>query len=304
MYDPGIEAFIAVVRTLNVSKAAHQLRLSQSTVSKRLKDLEQTLGFALIERGQGAKSLRLTPEGEEFLRIAQRWNSLCHEALSLKNDKRNLSLSIGSLNSLNYALFPPLFRALSQHRPKLRLRVTTLHSPELYDLVEHKQADVAFTLVERTYPSIVVEKCYSEPMVLLRPGQDNTSEPTFVHPRDLDPNHELFLVSGLSYKLWHDQWWDPLNTNYIHLDNAQLVFSFLFSEEQWAIVPLSVAEMARKQSPFRIYRLSEEPPERVIYKITHKYPKASTLASLELLDHYLKIYLPQGSPATDSGMVD
>ena len=51
MYALGIEAFLAVVRTQNVSRAAEQLNLSQSALSKRLRVLEQEFGANLIERG-------------------------------------------------------------------------------------------------------------------------------------------------------------------------------------------------------------------------------------------------------------
>lgn len=293
MYNTGLEAFLAVARTLNISRAARQLNLAQSTVSKQLKDLEREIGTSLIERSQGAKSIRLTPEGEEFLDIALRWNSLWTQAQNLKSDNRKLSLSIGTLDSLNYALFPPLYRALSEHQPKIRLSVTTSHSPDLYDLLERRQVDVAFTLIERTHPMIAVEKCFSEPMVVLRATALDRPETQPIHPRELDPDNELYLSAGIGYKIWHDQWWDPLSTDSIRLDSAQLVFSFLCNEQQWAIVPRSVARMAKTRGNFSVYPLAGSPPERICYKITHKYPRASIAASLEILDHYLKICLPK-----------
>ncbi|MDR3564755.1 MAG: LysR family transcriptional regulator [Negativicutes bacterium] len=292
MYNAGLEAFLAVAITLNVSRAAEQLNLAQSTVSKRLKDLERELGTSLVERGQGSKSLRLTPAGEEFLDIALRWNSLWNQAQALKCDSRSLSLAIGTLDSLSYALFPPLYRSLSQHQPKIHLTVITSHSPDIYDLVERRQVDVAFTLLERMHPTILVEKCYSEPMVVLRSSSFPPPEAGAIHPRELDSDHELYLSAGLSYKIWHDQWWDPLSTNSIRLDSAQLVFSFLANEQQWAIVPLSVAKMAQSRGNFSMFPLLEPPPERICYKITHKHPKASAVASLEVLNHYLSTCLP------------
>ncbi len=292
MYNAGLEAFLAVTRVLSVSRAAEQLHLAQSTVSKRLKDLEVELGTALVERGQGSKSIRLTPAGEEFLDIAQRWSLLWTQAQGLKSDQHKLSLTIGSLDSINYALFPKLYHLLCQHQPKLRLSVTTSHSSDLYDLIERRQVDVAFTLIERSQPTILVEQCYSEPMVVLRPASAQQLSPSVLHPHDLDSNNELFLSAGPSYKIWHDQWWTPLNSKCIRLDNAQLIFSFLYSDQQWAIVPLSVAKMAKSKGNFNIFTLAEPPPERIIYKITHKYPKSSTISSLEILDHYLTLCLP------------
>jgi DNA-binding transcriptional LysR family regulator len=293
MFDIGLEAFLVVARTLNISKAAEELNLAQSTVSKRLQVLEHELGTSLFERGQGAKSLRLTPAGEKFINIAQRYNTLRDEALQLQSSRKHLSLSIGTLSSLNYAVFPPLFRSLALHQPRLKLNIITSHSPELYEHVERYEVHVAFTGFERTHPTIITEKFLSDPLVVLQIASSAHMETTPVHPLDLDPNYELFFPAGLSYKIWHDQWWNPLDTNRINIDNVQLLYSFLLDERQWIILPLSVAEKVQTKGSYRISPLLENPPERVFYKITHKYPHASTIESMKVLDDYLKLYFPR-----------
>ncbi len=70
MYFPGIEAFLAIVKTENLSKAAEFLHLSQATVSYRLKTLEQEMGGLLVERRKGVSQIRLTPKGANFFYIA------------------------------------------------------------------------------------------------------------------------------------------------------------------------------------------------------------------------------------------
>jgi DNA-binding transcriptional LysR family regulator len=215
MSNDGLEAFLAVARLLNVSRAAEQLHLAQSTVSKRLKDLELELGITLFERGKGLKFIHLTSEGEEFLDIAQRWLVLRNQALGLKSQNSKLSLRIGSLSTLDYALFQPLYRSLCQPQPPLRLNITTSHSWNLYDLLERRQIDVGFTLLERSYPNILVEKFYSEPMVVLRIFSKQYPSSKIFHPNELDANHELFLSAGSSYEIWHNKWWNPLNSNCI-----------------------------------------------------------------------------------------
>lgn len=292
MFYFGLETFLVVAKTLNISRASDQLNLVQSTVSKRLQVLEQELGTSLFERRQGGKSLQLTPAGERFIDIAQRWNTLKNEALQLRSMDNQLSLTIGSLDSLNYATFPSLFQALARHQPRIKLNVITSHSPDLYGLIERLQADVGFTALERTHPAIKTEKFFSDPMVVLRIPSPLRSETEFIHPLDLDPNYELFFPAGLSYKTWHDQWWDPLCTNRIDLDNIRLLLSFLFDERQWIILPLTVAQMIKELDHFSIFRLLENPPERVCYKITHKYPQTSTVESLKVFDSYLKVYFP------------
>lgn len=278
-----------------MTRAAEQLNLAQSTVSKRLKDLESELGTTLIERGQGAKSIRLSAAGEEFLDIAQRLTMLWTKAQELQNENSLLSLTIGSLNSLHYALFPRLYQALSHHQPRIRLSLITSHSGEVYNLVENRQVDVGFSLIERSAPTVMVDKIYSEPMVVLRLSSRQYPSSKVFHPSELDPNHEIFYSCGISYQIWHDQWWPTVNNNCILLDCAQMIPLFLQSEDQWIVIPLSVAKTVQSINGGNIFALAGNPPERMIYKITPKYPKSNTIRSLEILNHYLNLYITETS---------
>lgn len=301
MNSLGLEAFLAVARTLNISKAAEQLNLTQPTVSKRLQVLESELGVALIDRGQGSKLLHLTPHGRKFIDIAQRWSSLCLEAEALKFNNNSVSLAIGSLDSLNFAVFPSLFHMLSTHEPKINLKIITSHSLELYELVEKREVDVAFTLIEQTHPNIQIKQCFSEPMVVLRISSPSRPEGTPVHPRELDAEYEVYQSAGISYQLWHDQWWTAQGKSRIRLDNFQLVLAFLCNDRQWSIVPLSVAKMAKSRGNFSIFPLLESPPERIVYKITHKYPQATAREGLTLLDRYLELCKCHGDVSRGRG---
>ena len=60
-----IETYLELVRTRNITKASEHLYVSQSTVSNRLKNLENELGFALVIRGKGRQAIELTQKGEE-----------------------------------------------------------------------------------------------------------------------------------------------------------------------------------------------------------------------------------------------
>ena len=285
-----IDTFLTVARTRNVSQAAEQLNLSQSAVSKRLKLLEQEIGVSLFNRVKGNKTFCLTSEGEGFVDVAERWLSVWRETQSFQYRGANLSLAIGTLDSLNYALLPRLYQALSRHQPRLNLKVITSHSRDLYDAVDRREVDVAFTLLRREHPNIVVEKCFSEPMVGLRMVGEGVASKgeELVHPHELDPNDELYVYWGAAYQIWHDQWWDPVCPGRILLDTAQLVFSFFYHPRQWAIVPLSVARKAQKSGAYRIFRFAEGQPDRVCYKITHRYLQSGTIDSLKIMDRYLQ----------------
>jgi DNA-binding transcriptional LysR family regulator len=287
MYDLGLEAFLSVARTRNISRAAAQLNLAQPTISKRLQVLEQKVGATLLERGHG---IRLTPAGEAFVDLAERWASLKQQIETFKFDGPKLALTIGVINSIIYSIFPPLYKILCHHQPRITLRVITSHSADLYDEIERRQVDVAFSLLERTHPMVLAEKCYAEPLVVLR-RSDTCHFGTIIYPHELNPDHELYVKWGNNYQIWHDKWWNPLCGGRSHVATALVIPALLQNSEMWAIVPLSVALNALKSGHFSMFYLSEMPPERTVYKLTHKDPKASTVQSLKLFDQALNTVL-------------
>lgn len=291
MFSLGVEAFLAVVRTQNISRAAEQLNLTQSALSKRLQLLEQELGTVLVERNKGIRTIRLTLAGTSFIDLAERWEVIWQETQRLKVNGPQLTLSIGTIDSLNYAVFPSLYRDLEEHRPKIGLRVITSHSQELYEAIERRQVDVAFVIRERAHPNVVVEKCFTEALVGLRLALPDRPNCEIIRPDQLDPNDELYVRWGPSYEIWHDSVWDPSSPGKIRLDTSQLILSFLCKPAHWAIVPLSVARMALTTGYFSIFKLTEAPPERVCYKLTHKNPKASLTESMTILNSYLAALL-------------
>ncbi len=287
MYIFGVEAFLSIIRTQNFGRAAERLNLTQSALSKRLRVLERELGTTLIERGKGLRTTRITSAGESFIDLAERWESIWQETQQLKSHGPRLTLKIGATDSLNYAVFPSLYRALNEHIPKISLRVVTLHSEELYDAIERRQVDIAFVIREKAHMNVVVEKCYSEPLLGLRIAIPGHTDFEVIQPSKLDPNHELYVRWGPSYELWHDRLWDSQCPERTRLDTAQLILSFLSKADQWAIVPHSVAKTALRAGNFNIFTLAEAPPERVCYKLTHKHPKASSTESIAIFNQIL-----------------
>ena len=56
-----LEAFLAIARHGGFIEAAERLNLTQSTISVRIKELEQDLGVLLFDRSR--RQIQLTPKG-------------------------------------------------------------------------------------------------------------------------------------------------------------------------------------------------------------------------------------------------
>ncbi|KFI60753.1 LysR family transcriptional regulator [Bifidobacterium cuniculi] len=63
--------FVAVVQEEGISAAADVLRISQPTLSRRIRELEKQLGVLLFTRGNRAHGIELTAEGVVFYRRAR-----------------------------------------------------------------------------------------------------------------------------------------------------------------------------------------------------------------------------------------
>lgn len=287
----AIDTFLTVVRYQNLSKAAKELNLAQTTVCKRLQMLEQEIGHTLIERSKGIKQLRLTPAGEEFLGLAERLSSIMGEVNVLQTQGPKLSLTVGAVDSLNTFVLPQTYRDINELHPSLKLEIKTLHSVDLYSEIENKRIDIGFALRERIHPTVNVKTCFESPMILLCKGEiAGANEENEVAPASLDPDFELFMPwGGQQYQIWHDRWWDPLSPSRVKLDSANLLLNLLRSPSQWAIVPLWVAKEAQQRGQYSTYRLSDSPPNYTCYKLTHKHPTSSTLQAQEIFDRCFQL---------------
>src|SRR5947207_3410821 len=93
--------FIGVGEEENVSRAALKLHVSQPALSRQIRDLEEELGFLLLERS--AKSVRLTEAGRAFLTEARAVLQRAEDAV-----KAARAIATGGRGELPVGYAPPL----------------------------------------------------------------------------------------------------------------------------------------------------------------------------------------------------
>ena len=142
----SIEIFLAVVRTRNVSKAAKILFISQSTVSYRLRLLEEELDCKLVERGRGQNQTCLTKEGEMFFPIAERLKNIRYDIESFKDISRHPSISIGCVESMAIYLLDELNNQVAERNNKVKMHFMINNSENIYEMLENGQVDLAYVI--------------------------------------------------------------------------------------------------------------------------------------------------------------
>lgn len=124
--------FIAAAEEENVSRAALKLHVSQPALSRQIRDLEDELGFLLLERS--AKSVRLTDAGRVFLTEARAALQRVDEGVKVAREVATGGrgeLHVGYAPSPTARILPPALRAFQAELPKVRVRLHDLSTEEM-----------------------------------------------------------------------------------------------------------------------------------------------------------------------------
>src|SRR5215207_7707671 len=139
--------FVAVAEEENVSRAALTLHVSQPGLSRQIRDLEEELGFLLLERS--AKSVRLTDAGRAFLSearaVLQRAEDAVKTARAIASGGEG-ELHVGYAPSLTARILPPTLRAFQAELPKVRVRLHDLSTEEMLTGLREGRLQIAFTV--------------------------------------------------------------------------------------------------------------------------------------------------------------
>jgi LysR family glycine cleavage system transcriptional activator len=141
--DPLL-AFEAAARNLSFTKAASELHLTQSAVSRQIQQLEEHLGIKLFERR--TRTLLLTESGQLFYRATQ-------DALQKLHDCARRLRSAATMNTVVVATTPgfaslwliPHLAGFTRTHPHVDVRISATN--DMIDDLDRAQVDVAVRYV-------------------------------------------------------------------------------------------------------------------------------------------------------------
>ncbi|MCE7796257.1 LysR family transcriptional regulator [Sphingobium sufflavum] len=185
--------FIVTARLGSVGKAAEELNLTQSGISRSIRTLEDYLGLPLFKRE--ARGVALTEFGQQLLPRAQGiWNARArtlNEMMSYKSLKSG-HVEIGIHNVFAYALATETLANFAAAYPNVDMTVVTRSDPELSRRLVKEELDFGFTLFVPGFrdPRLVYESLFVLPCG------------TYA-----SPNHPLAGASGVSIDVLAEQEW-------------------------------------------------------------------------------------------------
>ncbi len=188
-----LEAFEASARHLSFTKAADELALTQSAVSRQIAALEDHYGLALFRRLH--RALRLTDDGQTLLQaVSEVLDQLHAVGGELKRDRRAKTVVVTTTPGFAGLWLIPRLAGFTAARPDVDVRISAGYkvvnlNRDGFDLaIRYQSEDAIDAGAELLFGDVVLPVC--SPRLLRDPGRPLKT------PKDLRHHVLMYLDSG------------------------------------------------------------------------------------------------------------
>jgi len=252
--------FVAVAEECHFGRAAKRLFISQPPLSRQIRDLEDELGVALLERSN--HRVKLTDAGRQFLEGARLTLTQADRAVSsarMAGQGRVGFLSIGYIPTSDLGVLPRVLRPFRDRFPEVELELRSVASSSQIRELRTGRIHLGFLRLPVPEPDIRTERLYREALVAVLPERHRLAkargldlralaeERFIMFPRVIAPNYHDMLLSyfqkaGFSPAIAHEA------------DNFQTHLGLVSAGLGVSLLPGSVREIRRRGVAIRPLR--------------------------------------------------
>lgn len=271
--------FVAVARTRHFTRAAELTGVSQPSLSKQIRVLENSLGTPLFVRNRGA--IALTSAGEALLPHAQRIlidvesaQRTVHEVANLRRGR----VRMGATPSLCDGLLPAALKRFHEAYPGIDLEVQEAGSRVLTRELAQGRLDVALLIIplHSVDPDIETTPILRERLVLASPvGSGMPAQMDVQDIRDLPlvMFREGYDLRDVTLRACKEAGFEP--TLAVEGGEMSAVLRFVEAGLGYAVVP----SMVLVNRPQLQATLLENPPLDRVIALAHRSSEALPLAA-------------------------
>ncbi|MFI8184937.1 LysR family transcriptional regulator [Actinacidiphila glaucinigra] len=197
---PRLAQFAAVARHEHVTRAARELGVPQSTLSRAMVRLELDLGVTLFAR-QG-RTVSLTPAGHGFLASVERALGEVErsaESVRADADPQSGRVAFGFLHTLGPETVPALLRAFRADHPRIRFQLVQNYGEAMLAGLRAGELDLCLTSPVPDAPDLVVRRLDEQRLRLVVPADHRLASRRRV--RLAEASGELFVSLEAGYGL-------------------------------------------------------------------------------------------------------
>ena len=258
-----LKTFCAVAQAGSFSAAADRVALTQAAVSQQMRSLEEALARPLFDRS--ARQITLTRQGRDLLPKIARILTEIDDLYARPDDTLSGPVAIGAVVSVIGALSVAVHALKSSH-PKLDVRLLSLRSDELVQMVERGDLDVAAVVGHPDHvlpPTLEWRPLYTEPMVLVvHPDvSEDSAETVLAHHSFIRFDRRVRTGALVDLTLQRLDW--RVN-EYLELNAIETIVTLIRRKVGVAVLPLLHNGGWLRDSQLRIIRLPDRVPEREV----------------------------------------
>jgi DNA-binding transcriptional LysR family regulator len=164
----GVQAFVLIAELGGFNKAAEQLHITQTALTRRIQKLEAYLGLKLLDRT--TRRVDLTAVGKEFLPQARHMVFEMTAAVErLKDMSQNArgNFTLACIPSMTSHVLPDVIRRYASQFPGNRIRLLDGSSNEVREAVLNGQAELGIAVAGDRHPDLSETVLFADPLVFL-----------------------------------------------------------------------------------------------------------------------------------------
>ncbi|WP_084396690.1 LysR family transcriptional regulator [Henriciella aquimarina] len=191
-----LKIFLDVSRQPKLDSAATHLHLDATTISRRIKRLEQELGLTLFERTR--RGHVLTPSGERLAARVEEMESLSLDIQSESASEKSAAgrIRLGVTEGLGSAVIAPALGAFKRQHPKIDVDLIALSG---FVSVPKRQADMSILLTRPSAGRLKVRKLTDYSLKLYGAAGYIDRHPPVASRADLQHHTLIGYVDDLIY---------------------------------------------------------------------------------------------------------
>ncbi|HLQ95643.1 MAG TPA: LysR substrate-binding domain-containing protein [Pseudogracilibacillus sp.] len=269
--------FVAVARHKNFTKASRALHVSQPSISKRLKQLEDELNATLLDRSE--RKVELTDVGHSVhthaLQLLQIVEDIYQSADSLADTARG-SIQLGVMPTIGVLLFPKVLADFRKSHPQIELFMVESAGKQLEKQVADGEIDLGVTVLPVQQDNLYYLPLLNEQLVVVSHPEHWLKEATTIPLAKLAKEKfvfftEEYILHDVVMKHCLQQGFEPT----IVYESAlwDIVLEMVAAEFGISIVPKSVAE--RMDNRISVTSLASPAIDWQLALIYHKHKHLS-----------------------------
>ena len=249
-----LHVFRTVVRAGGVIRAADRLHRAQSSVTTRVKKLEEELGVALFLRE--GRRMQLSPAGRVLLDYADRLLALAEEARdALHQTAPRGVFRLGSMESTAAARLPAPLNEFHERHPEVSVELHTGDPRHLTAQVLSGELDAALVAEPISDARLETRVAYEEELVIIA----EAGHARIASPRDARKRTLLAFHPGCPYRKRLEDWfarYDVAPERIVELASYHAILGCAVAGMGVALMPRSVLDTYTERSRLSVHALN------------------------------------------------